>query len=51
VGNTGDADGRVAILEEALEKNNAPPRKRELIAGSFAILSITLIIIAIVVSS
>ena len=40
---------RVAILEEVLEKNNAPTRKRELIAGSLAALSIILIIITIVV--
>lgn len=41
---------RVAILEEALEKNEEPVRKRELIAVILAILSIFLIIAAIVYS-
>ncbi|MBE9560929.1 MAG: hypothetical protein IMF15_09075 [Proteobacteria bacterium] len=41
---------RVAILEEALEKNEEPVRKRELIAATLAILSIILIIAAIVYS-
>ena len=41
---------RVAIIEEALEKNEEPVRKRELIAASIAVLSIILIIIAIVYS-
>ena len=41
---------RVAILEEALEKNEEPVRKRELIAVSIAVLSIILIIIAIISS-
>lgn len=41
---------RVAIIEEALEKNEEPVRKRELIAVSIAVLSIILIVIAIVFS-
>jgi len=41
---------RVAIIEEALEKNEEPVRKRELIAVSITIISIFLIIIAIVFS-
>ena len=41
---------RVAIIEEELEKNEEPVRKRELIAVSIAVLSIILIVIAIVFS-
>lgn len=41
---------RVATMEEVIEKKNAPVRKRELIAGILAALSIILIIIAIVYS-
>ena len=41
---------RVAVIEETLEKNDEPVRKRELIAASIAILSIILIVIAIVFS-
>ncbi len=41
---------RVAIIEETLEKNEEPVRKRELIAASIAVLSIILIVIAIVFS-
>jgi len=39
---------RVAIIEEALEKNEEPVRKRELIAVIIAAVSIILIVIAIV---
>ncbi len=42
---------RAATMEEIFEKKNAPRRRRELIAGCLAILSIMLIIIAIVSSS
>lgn len=41
---------RVAIIEEALEKNEEPVRKRELIAIIIAALSIIVIIIGIVFS-
>ena len=41
---------RVAIIEEALEINEEPVRKRELIAASIAVLSIIMIIIVIVYS-
>jgi len=42
---------RVAIIEEALEKNEEPVRKRELIAVTIAVISIILIVVAIVYSN
>ena len=41
---------RVAIIEEQMEKAEAPSRKRELFAVSIAIVSLTITIIAIVLS-
>ena len=41
---------RVAVIEEQMEKAEAPSRKRELIAVSIAIVSLAITIIAIVLS-
>ena len=41
---------RVATIEELMERNEAPIRKRELIAAGIAILSLAAAIIAIVVT-
>ena len=41
---------RVAVIEELMERDEAPVRKRELIAVSMAIISIAVTIFAIVVT-
>ena len=41
---------RVAVIEELMEKDEAPVRKRELIATGIAIVSIAVTIIAITLS-
>ena len=41
---------RVAIIEELIEKSEAPSRKRELIAIGIAIVALVVAIIAIVIS-
>ena len=41
---------RVAVIEELIERDEAPIRKRELIAAGMAILSIAVTIFAIVVT-
>ena len=41
---------RVAVIEELMEKAEAPSRKRELIVVSIAIVSLAITIIAIVLS-
>jgi hypothetical protein len=42
---------RVAVIEERIEKAEAPSRKRELIAVAIAAVSVVMIIIAVVLSS
>lgn len=42
---------RVAIIEEQIEKAEAPSRKRELIAVTIAIVALAFIIVAIVLSN
>jgi hypothetical protein len=41
---------RIAIMEEVIEKNEAPSRRRELIAIGIAIIAIAIAIIAVVTS-